>query len=248
MTQKIKNPTSPSLEVISHEKFLEKLERRKLLRLTMTNEQFRVANVNRIFPIRDLSEKGMGFWLEDRKDRELFLLGQILEGSLNLRREKYPLKARVRYLDKNRVGCEFVDLSERLSNVLKDFLDPHSLASELKLLPSLEKDVLWFHGPSGTDLIFRRLIDGQYQSIIVYAFNLFIQWDCDLGLSTGNTLISDQKVERSGVFQWENLFLNPDQSPDPYKLGIAKTIILGSNVPQDLKDWWVRKIELGRKS
>lgn len=246
MTQKIKTPTSPILEVISHEKFLEKLEKRKLPRLTMTNEQFRVSTVNRIFPIRDLSECSMGFWLEDSSDRELFLVGQTIEGSLNLKREKYPLKARVRYLDKNRVSCEFEDPSEQLLKVLKEFLNPLSLASELKLLPSLEKNAIWYHGPSGTDLILRRLLDGQYQSIIVYVFNFFIQWDCDLGLSTGSTFISDREIERIGVFRWETLFINPDQSPDPSKLSIAKTIILGSNVPQDLKNWCVLKIELGR--
>ena len=241
--------TKPPLEVITSQSDGPASDRRfqsrlTLARLSLGSEQFKLDGSGKIFSITDLSHLGMGFWLLDPTDRHLFSVGMKLSGILNLKRQKYPMQARVRHLGADRVGCEFEDTSVPMMAALHSFLDPFFLGSELKPIPSSERNTLWYHGPSGTDLHLVRALDGQYEKLTLYALGFCVQWDKVEGLSTSETSVSDHLCERSGIFKRETVFLVPDPAPDSSKLSIAKTVILGSNLPQDLKTWCVRRFDL----
>lgn len=234
---------SPSLDLISHDLMPKGYERRRLPRLTLTSEQFRLSKNNKVFSVCDISQQGMGLLLLDRADLDLFSVGAEIEGHLNLNREKYLVKARIRNISLERIGCEFESFPADAKKALDHLLNPEVLGRELKPIPSPGKNMLWYHGRSGTDLVLKRKTDGQYQGIILYVLGHFIQWDEETGLSTGRTLPSKLRDEVRGIMRLETLFLESDTTCDPLKLKIAKTVILSSNLPQDLKSWCIRKME-----
>jgi hypothetical protein len=241
-----KSRTSPQLKLVSRESELRSLERRKLPRLTVTSEQFRLTKTHKIFSLSDLSMEGMAFDLSGQDDVKGLSVGLLLDGTLNLKREKYAIQARIRNINPNRVGCEFENRTPELAQALKQILDPAVLGAEMKPIPSSEGNTLWYHGTSGTDLIFHRFADGKYRNFSLYVLNTYIQWEEENGLSTGWTVDSDQRSERSGILSFETLLLRADPKPDEEKLKVAKTVILSSNLPQDLKNWCVRQLDLGR--
>ncbi len=234
---------SHNLGVISRNSIHDGQERRKLARLSLGSEQFKLAVENRIFSVTDLSEKGMGLWFSEREDIRFFTVGLLFEGLLNLKREKYRVQARVRNLNQDRVGCEFIDLPPGVSGAISQYLDPTLLGAELKPIPSSEMNLLWYHGPSETDLLLRRASDGQYSEMDLYVLHSFIKWEQEHGLSTGSIHTSQAPSEVRGIFRFETLFLEEDSVPDPHKLSIAKTVILSSNLSKDLKSWCVRHFE-----
>jgi hypothetical protein len=71
----------------------------------------------------------------------------------------------------------------------------------------------------------------------------FIQWDHEAGLSTGRTQPFDQREVTAGIVRFETMLLDTDPQLDAGKLSIAKTLILSSNLPQDLRNWCARKLE-----
>ncbi|MEO5969995.1 MAG: hypothetical protein ABIQ95_08710 [Bdellovibrionia bacterium] len=213
-------------------------ERRHLPRLSLSSEQFKHSETGKIFSVTDLSKKGMGLWLFEPEDLNLFWVGGHFEGTLNLKREKYQIQARVRNLNSDRIGCEFEKLSQSCADSIANFLNPATLGAELKLIPSVELDTLWYHGPSGTDLLIRRTADGQYHRITLYILGSFIQWDESEGLSTGRTAPTESHSEIRGIHRLETLYLDPDPTLDSEKLEIAKTVVLSSNLPLELKEKW----------
>jgi hypothetical protein len=185
----------------------------------------------------------MGFWLLDADDRALFVVGALLEGLLNLAGEKHPVRARVRNISRDRVGCEFEDLLDTTQKGIAKFLDPTTLGAELRPIPSAEAGTLWYHGPSGTDLLLKRKTDGQFDQLCLYFLERFVRWDTEEGLVTGTSEASSEPCEIRGILRLETLLLHLDSSQDSDKLRIAKTIILSSNLSQDLKSWCVRQLE-----
>lgn len=232
---------SPSLEVISEQK--SGAERRRLPRISLTGEQFRLNQTGKIFSVTDLSESGMALRILDRSDFLLFPVAAEVEGTLNLKGEKHSVTAKVRHIGPEMVGFEFEKLSPVTQEALNRFLDPAALGRELKPLPSSEGAMLWYHGPSGTDLLLRRGSDGQYHKMTLYVLGSFIQWSQDEGLSTGRAKPSDEQSETRGVLRFETLLLDSDPKVDPGKLKVAKTLILSSNLAEDFKKWCVRKLE-----
>ena len=211
-------------------------ERRHLPRLSLSSEQFKLSSNGKIFSVTDLSKKGMGLWLFDLEDLNLFTVGAYFEGALNLKREKYLVQARVRNLNSDRIGCEFENLTKSCLDSIAHFLNPATLGAELKLIPSLELNTLWYHGPSGTDLLIRRTADGECHRITLYALGSFVQWDEGEGLSSGRTAPTESHSEIRGIHRLETLYLDPDSTLDSEKLEIAKTVVLSSNLPLDLKN------------
>ena len=233
----------PDLEVISSERPFE--ERRKLPRLSLSGEQFRLegtcVNSGKIFAVSDLSRQGMAIRLLDLADLASFRIATLVEGHLNLRRQKYPLKAMVRNVRRELVGLEFEELEKHTETALRSFLDPEVLGRELKPIPSEGQSTLWYHGPSGTDLLLWRGWDGQYSKMTLYVQRNFIQWDAGK-LSTGIARAAEGLAETRGIVRFETMSLLPDTEPDPGKLDIAKTLLLSSTLPEDVKKWCVRQL------
>lgn len=237
-------------------------EKRRKPRINLTTEQFclqstRVRNAandgnmetrpsHRIFSVEDLSPEGMAFRVLDTHDLLVLPVSTVLEGVLNLRGEKLTVKAQVKHLSPYRVGCEFTGLVDQVKATLEKFLDPAVLGGSLRPIPSSDVGTLWYHGPSGTDLLLGRSIDGKYSKLILFVLGSFIQWDEQGGLSTGLAKLSDeacdQRSEEWGVVQFETMILTQDAQPDPHKLSIAKAVFMSSNLPQDLKKWCLRQV------
>lgn len=242
------NGKSPNLEVISdsasprHQgQHKDAHERRRLPRLNLAGEQFRMSRNGKIYAVTDLSENGMGLRILEQDDFRHFPVGARLEGTLNLHGMKYNLSATVRHLGHDFVGCEFEELAEPVRAALHHFLDPAALGQELKPIPSPETGALWYRGPSGTSLLLWRTTDGQYRRIALFVLGSYVQWDEDIGLTTGRAEAAAGSSEVRGIVRFDTLLLDPDQAPDAGKLNIAKTLLMSSNLPQDLKKWCVRQ-------
>jgi hypothetical protein len=147
---------SHNLEVISkekaeHDKKTDDKERRRVPRLCLTGELFRVAPVGKVFSVTDLSPEGMAIRVLDSEDLRLFAVSTVVHGELNLRREKYPIQCRVKNVRADMVGFQFENVSPAVDKVLHQYVNPKSLGEELRPIPSSENGALWYHGPSGTD-------------------------------------------------------------------------------------------------
>src|ERR1700751_5635223 len=101
--------TSPNLEDVS-KKGGPPQERRRLPRLNLSGEQFRLSQNGKIFAVVDLSRNGMALRLLDPEDLRIFSVAAEIQGQLNISREKFPVSARVRNVRPDIVGCEFENL------------------------------------------------------------------------------------------------------------------------------------------
>lgn len=245
------NRKSPHLEVIPGQTPSAELsaamaslqERRRRPRIGLSTEQFRLARNGKVFSISDLSTGGMAIRVLDAQDLMLFPVASEFDGTLNLRGHRVEVKARVRHLGSELVGCEFENASQELKGILLRFLDPELLGREIKPIPSSEPGTTWYHGPSGTDLLFVRRADGQFYRFTVFVLGNYVQWDEDGGLVTGVTRETRQPGENWGIVRMDTLLLDPDRQPDAAKLSVAKVLVLSSNLPEDLKKWLVRHLE-----
>lgn len=238
-----KDKEIPRLELIKTESELLLGDRRKLPRLALATEQFRLAPEGKLYSVCDLSDEGMGLGVLDRSDLSYFTIGLLLKGVLNIKRQKYSIQARVKHLGRDRIGCAFVDLPLKIKSELRSFLSPTELGAQLKPIPAQERNTLWYHGPSRTDLFLKRSPDGHYKAVNVYVLGIFAEWDAESGLCTGSTKVLDQESENLGIVRLDTLSLNADSKPDPEKLSIAKSMILHSHLPQDLRSWCLRHFD-----
>lgn len=179
----------------------------------------------------------------DQEDLLLFPVGTEAAGILKLRGERCQVNTRVRNLRGDVVGLEFSNLSAESLALLRRSLDPEILGQEMKPIPPSEPGAIWYHGSSGTDLLFKRAKDGRYTTLALFLLGFYVQWEEATGTATGRCSHSGDPEETRGIVRFETLLLNPDPAPDPAKLDIAKALILSSNLPQDLKAWCVRKLQ-----
>lgn len=237
---------SPSLEVVSNHSGSPTgaegtgAERRRLPRLSLTSEQFRLTANGKIFSVADLSEEGMALRVLEKNDFHLFPVGMAIEGTLKVSARKVSVKARVKHLGPDLIGCQFEQLDPSAIETLKALLDPSVLAKDLRLTPAASHDMgtLWYHGTSGTDVIVRHGKGGTIDGLSVFVFGTYVQWDIARGLETGVARSADQRDEVHGVVRLETMILDRDSANDPGKLKVAKTLILSSNLPEDLKKFF----------
>lgn len=228
-------PKSPSLEVISAKG--DRTERRRMPRLQLAAEQFRDSRNGKIYSVADLSRSGLALRVLDEGDLALFPVASVFSGSLNLRREKHPVRVRVCNVARGRVGCEFLEVEGPVAKALEAYLEPSVLGHELRPLPSSERGTIWYHGPSGTDLILWRGSAGRFRRLALVVLGLWVHWDEETGLCTGAVRETRDDGETRGVIRFETLIVDRDERPDGGKLHVAKTVLLSSNLPEDLKRW-----------
>jgi len=222
-------------------------EKRKIPRILVGYEQFRIKPDGKVFSLGDLSHKGMSLRILDPNDSFSFSLGSEIEGTMNLMGKKFPIKANVRHVSKYYVGCEFLsELEPETQKALRQFLDPDFLGKTLKPMPYHDQSVIWYHGPTGVDVLLWRELDGSFNRFSLFLFSQYVQWNEKEGVSTGQTFLSDDQVEISGIVRFETTVLNKDKKVDPGKLEIAKRLVLSSIFPEDLKHWCCRR--LGEKN
>lgn len=224
-------------------------ERRRRLRLGLSSELFKISPQGKVFSLADLSSEGMALRILDADDFILLTLGAQIEGTLNLAGHKLAVAAQVMHLSPQVVGCRFGSLSSAVQRHLEAFLSPASQGSALRLIPAgSDPGTLWYHGQSGTDLLFSGLNVSETvdcDKVTLYTQGVFIQWQKQEGLSTGVSRLADAsrpgRSEGWGIVQFETLLMDADAQPDTEKLSIAKAMILGSKLPEDLKKWCLHK-------
>ncbi|MCC7441112.1 MAG: PilZ domain-containing protein [Bdellovibrionales bacterium] len=236
--------TSRSLEVISGQSGNEGLERRRVPRLNLAAEHFLLKENSKVYSLADLSSGGMAVRILEHADLALFSVGHQVQGVLNLHREKFPVIGRVKHLRPDLAGVEFESLAAETVRALGRFLDPAELGRELRPLPSsTDESATWFHGPTGTDVLVWRQPSGNLGRVAIFLFSSYVQWDPELGLSTGYTQPAEEASEVRGAVRFDTLLLKPDDVPDSAKLDLAKTLVLSSNMPVELKNWCVKCAE-----
>lgn len=235
---------SPNLEVIATEpaSSARGSEKRKLPRLNLTNEQFKLQLNGKIFTVADLSVDGMSLRILDRADLILFPVGMRIGGELKLSSGKLQVKAQVRNLGKERIGLQFDGLDPSVKAELARFLDPKEMGKGLRAIPAIELGTIWYQGPSGTHLLLSRARDGQYFRLALLVLGTFIRWDLESGVSTGRVASAFEASEVRGVVRFETMLFEADPSPDLGKLEVAKTLLLSSNLPKDLASWCIRQL------
>jgi hypothetical protein len=87
-----------------------------------------------------------------------------------------------------------------------------------------------------------RDLDGSYMRLALYFLGCFVHWEQSAGISTGRSAAGTDLPEERGVIRLETLLLKADTAPDPGKLNVAKTLVLSSNIPEDLQKWCVRQM------
>src|SRR5262249_2303318 len=95
MAHKTPNEKSPNLKSVSDQ---DGSERRRMPRLNLTGEQFRLGLNGKIFSVADLSTEGMALRVLEPNDLAVFPVATRIEGTLNLRGEKYAVHAQVRHV------------------------------------------------------------------------------------------------------------------------------------------------------
>lgn len=232
----------PNLKVITNRES----DRRRLPRLSLAREQFRLDENSKTFSVADLSHNGMAIKLIESEDLQLFPIGKKISGQINLKRTKYPIECLVRHVQANLVGCEFGKLYADTRDAIDDFLDPASLGAELKPAPTpgeaKDRPDIWYYGPSGTELLFWRNPDGSFYRFLLLVFGSYVQWDQSGHLETGMAEPSDEANEVDGLFHAETTVFYPDAEIDLGKLTVFGQVIDAAPLPLDLKAWCLKRV------
>ncbi len=221
-------------------------ERRRVPRLMLPAEQFRHGQTGKIFPVVNLSIGGMGIRILDSADQVLFAVGMEFAGTLNLQREKYPVKLRVQHAKSGMAGCRFTELDPRLSVALFRISDPATLGPELRPFPAPLTGAQAFHGPLGTELLLWRGIDGGFKRLLLIHMGLFVQ--LEEGQSFATTGYCTEKMDPSmsvGVLRYDTLLLNADDELDPAKVDVANSLVMSSNLSSEAKKWAEHRFKRG---
>jgi hypothetical protein len=220
-------------------------ERRKMPRLTLAYEQFRLAENGKLFAVSDLSEGGMALRVIDREDLGILPVGRYVEGVLSLKGRRFEVSAQVRHIQGDLVGFRFEEFAPGAQDAIRRYIDPAFLGAELRPMPLTDSSAIWYHAPSGTDLVLWRGHDGQYHRMALCVLGSIVQWEVEAGLSTGRTdPARSQAAEERGLVQFETMVFEPDSAPDAAKLAVAKTLMVSSNLSEDLRKWCLRRLSL----
>lgn len=217
-------------------------ERRRVPRLHLTQEQFRLDANGKVFSVLDLSMGGMGIKIIDGADHVFFTMGASFSGMLKLREKKVRLHAVARHVRKDMVGAEFETLPDESLHALKEALDPGCIGRGMRPFPCPDGRATWYHGTSGADFLVWRGLDGARTRLGLFLLGSFVQWEETEGLTTGQTLAGEDPLEGRGVIGFETLLLEKDEKPDPEKLRLVRALLLQVSCPEELRDWSLRKV------
>lgn len=217
-------------------------EKRLLPRLTVSHEVFRHAVTGKFFAVADLTTRGMAVRISDPEDLFHYSVGAEVQGTLNIRHEKFQIQGRVRHIGRDLVGVEFEPLPAAVEHALASFLDPATLGPELRPVPTGDAS-LFYAAPSGTELLLGRDADGSFTRVTVMMLGNLVQWDARTGLRTGLVKNSFEESLVTGITRLETMIFEEDRVIDPQKLNLAKRLVSSSNLSEDLKKFCTRRLE-----
>ncbi len=205
------------------------IERRQVPRLGLTYEQFKLKKTGKVFSVVDISERGMGLRLLMPEDHAYFQQGDLIEGEVNLHREKFSVRAKVRNTQDDLVGLEFEPLSEDTKEAVESLLSPENLGRSLKKMPVAIEGMIWFHGSSSSQLVLRMERGSDVVSWALYFLGSYVSWGKLTGISTGLAHFVP------GSEDGESALHRPDNAIDLGKLEQAKRMIASSTLTDALK-------------
>lgn len=223
---------------------IEPLDRRIVPRLEVTSEQFRLSSNGKIFSVVDLSMKGMGIRVIEPDDLFLFPVGKSFSGVLNLRHVKYQISAKVTRVAREQIGCEFENLSDSVSALLNDALDPKWIGSQLKPMPQLDQTgtPYWYHGPSSTEVLIWRELDGSVSRLFAVVLGQYVSWSEPDGLETGWVASSGQANRRNGLVFQESLDLRKSETADRHAIELVRQLIQSSSINDPMRTKLIREL------
>lgn len=223
-------------------------ERRRLPRVNLPTEQFRLSSNGKIFGVADLSPSGMSLRLLNLEDRIHFPIGTPIQGWINVDRKKHSVSAIVRNLRGSHVGCEFTNLETQVSEELSKWLNPEDLGRSLRMMPTPVGfggggfDWIWYHGRSGTEVLAK--VSQSIERIVVVLWGAyFVEWCSTHGISTGTVRLSDAQEAVNGVFHVSPEWFHSDDQHDLQKLDLAKSVLVYSKIPELWKNWIIENKE-----
>ena len=224
-------------------------ERRRIERVVITGEQFKNEANDRVYSVVDVSFSGMALRLLDPSDLVDFTVGSHSSGMLKIKGKKVPVRFQVRHVRPDLVGVKFEEVSKELKETLAEALSPESLGSELKLFPADQRDLLWYHAPSGADLlIWLKSIEAkegpEIRRFVLYTPMAYCEWSEELGVASGHWRDSQERSDVRGVLQWDTVVATPDRQADREKIAIAKKLLLSSKLPQTIQEFCVSCLDV----
>jgi hypothetical protein len=212
-------------------------DRRRVPRLMLSHEQFRLKTNGKVFSVTNLSESGFGIRLLDSRDSVLFTVGTHLQGEFKSQEERLSVHATVRHLfvhaDGGQIGLEFEKASTELQQFLKARLEPVSIGEALRPMPSPGEYSLWFRGPVGTDLLIDVDPSGRLDRFALFHAGKTVFFEND-SLRSGAYDSVPCKEEHRGVVCWDTHEIRFDSGLDERQVRIAKEVILSSKLSGDL--------------
>jgi hypothetical protein len=212
-------------------------ERRRLPRILLTDEQFRLEGPGgKVFGVLDCSTEGFSVRLIDSSDLLLFTLGSTVKGILKLGEERVRVTARVRGLGLDRAGLQFHESESSALLKVADYTDPSRLGKALELRPHPDPKLQWYAGPSGASVL-----AWPGERILVVVHGAYVQIRMTQGpalegaVETG--LVGDilHRVRGGSILREEWAELRADAKRDPEKLEMARLLIAGSVIPAPLQ-------------
>jgi hypothetical protein len=217
-------------------------EKRLLPRLTVSHEVFRDAVSGKFFAVADLTTRGMAIRIADREDLYPFSVGAEIQGTLNIRHEKFRIAGTVRHLGVDLAGIEFGELPSSVEHALSTYLDPETLGQDLRPVPTGDASI-FYASTSGTEVLFNREADGRFTRMTVMILGTLVQWDENTGLRTGRLKNSYEESLVVGITRLDTMLFQEDRAIDAQKLNLAKRLISSSNLSEDLKKFCARRLE-----
>ncbi len=208
-------------------------ERRRLPRILLTDEQFRLeAPGGKVFGVLDCSEEGFSVRLIDSSDLLLFTLGSTVKGILKLGEERVRVSARVKGLGLDRAGLQFFECEPAALQKVGNYTDPARLGKALELRPHPDPKLQWYAGPSGASVL-----AWPNERILVVVHGAYVQIRMPAGTGVETGLVGDilHRVRGGNILREEWAELKADSKQDPEKLEMARLLVSGSIIPAPLQ-------------
>ena len=214
-------------------------ERRQSVRVHLATEQFKLEDAKKVFPIFDLSLEGMSLRLLDVKDGDLFQGQEALKGFINLDHQKHPVSVVLRHYQAQMIGLQFSsETAPESREAIARFLDPDEMGKSIRRIEEPNKNsqnLVRYRGRANVDLEFQMAGSKELSRFSIQLYNSYLSWDGQKGLETGHVRLDGNAEDHLDHLSSDHMVFIADSTVDSGKLAIAKSLILSSNILEDVK-------------
>ena len=199
-------------------------EQRLIPRFPVPKEKikFLFETGDRIFAIRDLSNKGIAISLLEPGESLYFREGEICSSEIRLGEESFPAALRVARVSAWSVGFTFEELAEANIQIIHSFLNPMHIGSSLRKVDlsaspdsSFQNISSWYHGAASSDLYFWTNHRAGIERALLLLGKTYWEWSENDGVQTG--IVDNQDTQRTT--------LQRDHTPNPRVCGLVRKVL-----------------------